>query len=142
MILLPPFLADIIISLVSVAYGIRWECHYTAWMSVFLNVVFTAIFLVSNDLPLLVIGVLLAYVALGAVIVKFNFSQLYSLFGTKTFGAMTLTASLGAIGVLNWLVTILNPFNQYINDASVFLGVWIIFGVLIHTLGWYYFGRK
>lgn len=141
LILLSPLIADIIMSLVSIAYGMRWECHYTAWMSVLLNVIFTAIFLSSNDFPVFVILILIVYVLIGVVVAKKNYRQLYSLFGTKTFGALTLTASLGTVGILNWFVSILSPINVYFNISIIFLIFWLVIGSIVHFLGWYYFGR-
>jgi hypothetical protein len=139
---LPPWATDILMSLASIWYGMTWECHYTAWASVIMNIIFTAIFLGSNALPLIAIEVLLVYLALGVVIAKFSIKKLKSLFGTKTFGSLTLTASLENIGVLNWLVSILSPVNPFFNISAIFLIFWLVIGFCVHFLGWYYFGKE
>jgi len=139
--ILTPLTLDIILALVSIGYGMKWECHYTAWISVVMNIIFTAIFLSSNPLPLAVLIILLVYVAIGVAVAKGKAKRAYSFFGTKTFGALTLTASLYSLGFLDWLVSVLNPINTYFDIALVYIIVWVSIGVVVHSLGWYFFGR-
>lgn len=144
---LTPLEIDLIMALISIGYGMTVECHYTPWYSVVLNVILTAFFLGSNALPLIALIVLVIYVAIGFVVAKFSLKRAYSLFGTKTFGALTLTASLYSLGFLNWLVSALISLNARFNFNlvsidSIYLFSWLIIGIVVHVLGWYYFGRE
>lgn len=139
--ILPPLAVDLIMSLVSISYGMAVECHYTAWYSVVMNVIFTAIFLGSNALPLWIIIILLVYVGIGVIVAKYDADWAYSLFGTKTFGALTLTASLYSLGFLDWSVSVLSPSNTFFDISSVYIISWIVIGIIVHVTGWYYFGR-
>jgi hypothetical protein len=142
LILFPPFVSDILMSLVSIGYGIRWERYYTAWISVVLNVIFTAVFLGSNDLPIVVIAILLLYVALGISVAKRGIDWLYPLFGTKTFGALTLTACFSTVGFLNWASFVSDKILGYDNNTTTFLTSWILIGLTVHLFGWLLFGKN
>lgn len=138
---LPTLYLDLGLAVVSILYGLRWECHYTAWISVVMNVVFTGFFLFENPLPLMVLIALLIYIAFGVVVAKRSVDWAYSAFGTKTFGSLALTACLFKLGVLSWLVSVLTPIKAFFEIGVVYLIVWIIISVFVHFLGWYYFGR-
>jgi hypothetical protein len=140
--ILTPLEIDLIMSLVLIAYGMAVECHFTAWYSVVMNVIMTAIFLGSNALPLIVIIILLAYVAIGIVVAKEDVDWLYSVFGTKTFGALTLTACLFSIGLLNYITPFLNRITSFFDIDSVYLISWIVIAIIVNVLGWYFFGRN
>lgn len=142
MILFPPFVSDILMSLVSIGYGMRWERYYTAWISVVMDVVFTVIFLGSNDLPLPIIFILIVYVILGVLVAKKGIDWLYPLFGTKTFGAMTMTASLNIVSFLGWASYVSDKILGYDNTTTTFLTSWILIGLVIHLIGWVLFGRQ
>jgi hypothetical protein len=138
---LPPFWTNLIASVVTIAYGVRWERHYTAWISVVMNVVFTSLLLGSSDLPNLVYLFLFLYVALGVTVAWKNKKSWYSVFGTKSFGALSLTVSLNAINFLGWAGTLSEWAFRY-NDSTIeFLISWLIIAILVHLFGWIFFGR-
>src|SRR5271157_1440855 len=137
--ILTPLEIDLIISLIMIVYGVVVECHYTAWYSVVMNIVMTAVFLGSNPLPLVVMIILLVYVGIGVLVAKFDVDWAYSLFGTKTFGALTLTACLYSLGFLNWVLSGFGP-NTSLNIASIYIISWVIIAIIVHGLGWHYFG--
>jgi hypothetical protein len=66
-----PFLnapqASVLIAIITIAYGIRWERHYVAWIAVVMNLVFTVVMLAIVDLPVNVVIVLVAYIIAGIV---------------------------------------------------------------------------
>jgi phosphoglycerol transferase MdoB-like AlkP superfamily enzyme len=129
-------------SFVSIGYGVRWERYYTAWMSVIMNLIFTALFLGSNDLPIIICFILALYVILGVAVAYKGKRMLYSLFGTKTFGALTLTASLNAVNLLGWASSISDRILGYDDSTIMFLISWIIIGLIVHFFGWILFGRR
>jgi hypothetical protein len=92
--LLDPVAAAIVIALVTIAYGLRWEKYYTAWISVVMNVVFTVVTVSSTDFPIEIAYILIAYIVVGAMAAWQNWRSLFFLFGTKTFGALMLTVAL------------------------------------------------
>ncbi len=142
MIIFPPIITDFLMSFVSIAYGMRWENHYTPWISVVLNVVFTFIFLSSNDLPMLVILILLSYVFIGILVAWKGVGLLYAFFGTKTFGALTLTSSLNILHLLGWMGFIQSFVFGSADSTAPFLLSWVFIGLLTHLFGWILFGRK
>jgi len=129
-------------SFVSIAYGMRWERYSTAWISVVMNVVFTALLLGSSDLPIMIYIILFSYVVLGAIVAWKNIDTLYSLFGTKTFGALTLTVSLSTVDLLGWASSISDWAFRYSDTTSVFLVSWVVIALIVHLFGWMLFGRR
>jgi len=140
--LLPPFWSNLAMSFVSIAYGMRWERYSTAWISVVMNVVFTALLLGSSDLPIMIYIILFSYVVLGAIVAWKNIDTLYSLFGTKTFGALTLTVSLSTVDLLGWASSISDWAFRYSDTTSVFLVSWVVIALIVHLFGWMLFGRR
>lgn len=140
--ILPNWGTDLLMSFISIGYGMVWECNFTPWVSVVMNTLMTLVFLGSNYLPLLVVPILVVFVLIGVAVAKYDVKKAYSVFGTKTFGALTLTAFLGSFGFLNWLVSVLNPISSFFQLDYIYLITWLIIGLLIHLLGYHFFRSK
>ena len=147
----PPLLTDTLLSIVTIGYGVRWECHYTAWISVFMNLIFTIFFLGGNDLPFFVYIALFVFLSLGIIVLikgdkkitsKVKVKTFYPVFGSKTFGSLTLTAAFATLNWLGWARTISKGILGFFNSSSTFLAAWIIFALVFHILGFALFGRK
>jgi hypothetical protein len=78
----------------------------------------------------------------GILVVKKGFRRAYPIFGTKTFGSMTLIATLDIAGFLGWASYISDKILGYHTTTTTFLISWIITGLVIHITGWVFFGRK
>lgn len=139
---LPVWASDLIMALITIGYGMYWERYYTPWVSVILTLVLTSLFLGSNALPIFVIVVLLGYLLIGVLVAVFSISFLKDLFGTKAFGALTLTASLSEVGFVKWFSGVFSYVNAFFSFANVFLLFWLGIGVIAYVMSWYYFGRK
>jgi len=86
--LLNAFWESVVIALITIAYGMRWERYYTAFISVVMNVVFTVVLFSSTDLPPQMSGILIIYIVLGSITAWKTLRPIFFLFGTKTFGAL------------------------------------------------------
>jgi hypothetical protein len=133
-------LESLVISIVTIAYGLRWERYYTAWISVVMNVIFTAIVWGSTDLPMAVIYVLAVYIALGVASAWKNIRTLFPLFGTKTFGALSLTITLSQW----WTLSRTNPIINYLGlgldvMAQEYLVSWFVIAAILHVIGFVFF---
>jgi len=129
--------------LVTIAYGVRWECYYTAWISVVMNIVFTTILMATVDLPPEMTIILIVYIAIGIVSAWRNWRVLFNLFGAKTFGALSLTVALASWSLLGWTHDLWKGisgsyyFNiQYLSESAVeYLITWICITVLVQIIG-------
>ncbi len=81
-----PITESLVIALITIAYGIRWERHYTAWISVVMNLVFTVVLLSSTDFPSQMYWILGGYIVLGIVAAWKTLRDWSFLFGTKLWG--------------------------------------------------------
>ena len=133
----------LIIALVTIAYGVRWECYYTAWISVVMNMVFTTIVLATVDLPPEVTVILIVYIAIGIVSAWRNWRLLFNLFGAKTFGALSLTVALANWSLLGWThdlwmtISGSNYFNVgYLSESAVeYLLTWFCITIIVQIIG-------
>ena len=129
--------------MVTIAYGVRWECYYTAWISVVMNIVFTTILMATVDLPPEMTIILIVYIAIGIVSAWRNWRVLFNLFGAKTFGALSLTVALASWSLLGWTHDLWKGisgsyyFNiQYLSESAVeYLITWICITVLVQIIG-------
>lgn len=141
--ILSPAWEGLIIALVTIAYGVRWECYYTAWISVVMNIVFTSILLASVDLPGEMTVILIVYIAIGIVSAWRNWRVLFNLFGAKTFGALSFTVALANWSLLGWTHDLWKAisgsyyFNvQYLSESAVeYLLAWFCITVLVQIIG-------
>lgn len=136
-------LEGLIIALVTIVYGVRWECYYTAWISVVMNIVFTTVLLASVDLPTEITVILIVYVAIGVVSAWRNWRVLFNLFGAKTFGALSLTVALANWSLLSWTHDLWKAisgsyyFNvQHLSESAIeYLLTWVCITVLVQIIG-------
>jgi hypothetical protein len=148
--LFPPILVDTLIAIVTVAYGIRWERWYTEWISVLMNLVFTVFFLGANDLPLLVYVALSLFLIIGIILLlkcdekigRWKLKRLYPIFGSKTFGALSLVGAFATLSWLGWAGYISKQILGFSNGGSMFLVAWIILSIVFHVVGYALFGRR
>lgn len=136
----------ILIGVVSIVYGLRWERYYTAWISVVMNVVFTAILLGSTDFPNGFVWIIVAYIALGIVTLYRTMRTIFFLFGTKTFGALALTVALAQSGHLDWTNQIISSMSLSAPDWLGYLGLqyvvsWLAIAGVVHAVGLLFLGR-
>lgn len=141
--ILTPDLEYLVVSLVTIAYGLRWERYYTAWISVVMNIVFTAILLASATLPSVVVYLLVGYVAIGVLSAWRGWRSLFFLFGTKTFGALSLTVALSQWIGLGWTHQIIDPLHLNLDvSTQEYLASWIIIAVAVHVVGLVFLARS
>jgi len=101
-----------------------------------MNAVFTAILLASASLPILVVYVLAAYVALGVLSAWRHWRSIFFLFGTKTFGALSLTVALSQWTGLRWTHQIIDALHWNMDIATQeYLLAWIIIALIVHLVG-------
>lgn len=133
----------LVVSFVTIAYGLRWERYYTAWISVVMNVVFTAVLLASATLPLGVVYVLIAYVILGVMAAKQDWRPIFFLFGTKTFGALSLTVALSQWTGLRWTHQIIDALGWNMDMATQeYLVAWVVIALIVHVIGIVFLARS
>jgi len=136
--LLNAFWESVVIALVTTAYGLRWERHYTAWISVVMNVVFTVILFASTDLPPQMGLVLGAYIVLGFVTAWRTLRSIFFLFGTKTFGALSLTVALAESGNLGWTASFANALPQLDFITVQYIVSWFFIAMMVQILGLFF----
>jgi len=127
--LLDPTAEAVLLGLVSLVYGIRWERYYTAWISVVMNVVFTIILFASTEFPAGFVWVVLVYIALGIVTLWRTLRRIFWLFGTKTFGALSLTVAFAQSGNIGWTSQVISALNLSASE-------WLSYGGLQYLVGW------
>jgi len=140
----------IVVALVTIIYGLRWERHYTAWISVVMNVVFTAILLGSTDMPREVAIVLGFYILLGIISARKSWRKTFDLFGGKTFGALSLITAMAEAKILGWthslwkVLTNSDRFNipNISEPAAAYLFGWLIVGLGVHIVGALFFRQR
>lgn len=145
--LLDPTAEAIVIALVSIVYGIRWERYYTAWISVVMNIVFTAVLLASVDFPTGFIWIIAIYIGLGIVALVKTLRHIFFLFGTKTFGALSLTVALAQSGNINWTDQIISALKLSSPDWLAHSGLqylvgWITVSGIVHVLGFMFLRKR
>lgn len=137
--LLNAFWESVGIALVTIAYGLRWERYYTAWISVVMNVVFTAILFASTDFPVGFFWVVLVYIVLGVVTLWRTLRSIFFLFGTKTFGALSLTVALAESGNLGWTASFANALPQLDFVTVQYIVSWVFIAMIVQILGLLFF---
>lgn len=131
---------SLVVSIVTIAYGLRWERYYTAWISVVMNIVFTTILWASTDLPIGVVYVLVVYIALGLVSATKNVRGVFRFFGTKSFGALSLTITLSQWWTLGWTDSIIRYLNLGFDLLTQeYLVSWLLIALAIHAAGFVFF---
>jgi hypothetical protein len=118
--------------------GIIMEKRYVSWWSVGGNIGGLILTFTTLDLNPLVIIALTAYASVGVVCAIKRWSDVYVLFGSKTYGSALLTLGLFSIGgsyawINSW-------FMSSIPEIGIFLIFWIIFTIFAFIIG--YFVRK
>jgi hypothetical protein len=105
-----------------------------------MNITFTAILWASTDLPLGVLYVLVAYMALGVISAVKKIRKVFFLFGTKTFGALSFTITLSQWWTLSWTNPIINYLGLNFDAlAQQYLVSWFVIAVIIHAVGFIFF---
>jgi hypothetical protein len=137
--LLNAFWESVVIALITIVYGVRWERHYTAFISVVMNVVFTVVLFSSTDLPAQMAGILIIYIILGVITAWRTLRPVFFLFGTKTFGALALTVALASSNNLGWTMAIASQVKGIDLIATEYMVSWVIIAVLVHIIGFILF---
>jgi len=134
MALLNPVAESLVIALVTIVYGIRWERHYTAWISVVMNVVFTVVLFSSVDMPSQMGVILGIYIVLGIVTAWRTLRPIFFLFGTKTFGALSLTVALAESSNLAWTSSIASNLTSLEPPTAQYLVAWFAIAIAVHVI--------
>lgn len=137
--LLSPIAESIIIALVTIGYGIRWERYYTAFISVVMNVVFTLVLFSSVNLPSQMEWILSIYIVLGFVTAWRTLRGIFFLFGTKTFGALSLTVALAESGNIGWTMPFAQGLSQFDLMTAEYLVSWVIIAIVVQIVGFILF---
>jgi hypothetical protein len=142
--IVPQFLVEIIWSLLVLAYGVRVERYYVSWWSATFNLASFFVILLTVQLPLEGYALLLAYSALGFLVVHYNARKLFPLLGSKTYGSLALALGLNSIGLLaglrDWAVTNLNQW--FGTETGTIALAWVILTVISHVLGFFLARRR
>ncbi len=133
--LLSPIAEALVIALVTIAYGMRWERHYTAWISVVMNVVFSVVLASSTDLPSQMLWILGFYILLGVITAWRTLRRGFFLFGAKSFGALSLTVALAQSGNLGWTTGAANSLTMFEPLSAQYLVSWIAIAFIVQIVG-------
>jgi hypothetical protein len=137
--LLNPLEESGVIALIAIAYGMRWERHYTAWISVVMNVVFTVVLLSSTDLPPQMDWIVGVYIALGIICAWRTLRKYFFLFGEKTFGALSLTVTLTQANLLGWTTGVATQLTSQFTtldfQTAQYLISWVVITAIVQIAG-------
>lgn len=137
--LLNAFWESMVIALITIAYGMRWERYYTAFISVVMNVVFTVVLFSSTDLPPQMSVILIIYIVLGFITAWKTLRPIFFLFGTKTFGALALTVALAESNNLGWTAGIASQVTGIDLIAAEYMVSWVVIAAFVHVVGFILF---
>jgi hypothetical protein len=127
---------EIATALVTIGIGIIMEKWYVSWWSVGINIINLIVVLTTLELSPTSGLVLGAYVVVGFLCAFYRVKRAYFMFGSKTYGALTLTLGLLQVPALNQrLYSFAFPILGFsANEPTrllLFSWLWIALGVHI-----------
>lgn len=133
---MPDVWIEVFWALFAIGYGIIVEKHYVSLLNATPNWANTVILYLTVPLPSELFGFFLLYLAIGAYTLYRKRSDLYTLFGGKTYGSLMLAIGLNELRMLNGLGEWASAYNPWLGtEAGTVLLAWIILTVVAHILG-------
>lgn len=123
--------------LVILIIGIMTEKNSVAWANVFGNVLSMIILLGIIELSMLMMAGLILYLALGLLAIYFKLKPLYTLFGYKTYGSLSLVILLASQEVFG-----LTLDTQTQESFQLFVLYWAAIALVVHLISYMHAPKK